>query len=96
MKNFGKTYGVMGALMALAARVGPMLAGITYDRFGGYGPFLAPGAVACALAGILLFSLPVYPVWGSEETKPARPPQPRRRAEQRCRPMTVSQGECMS
>lgn len=63
MKNFGKIYGVMGALMALAAGVGPMLAGVTYDQFGGYGVFLGAGSIACALAGMLLVTLPPYPKW---------------------------------
>ena len=63
MRNFGKIYGVMAALMALAAGVGPTLAGAIYDNFGGYGPFLIVGAVGCVFGGIVMISLPSYPVW---------------------------------
>ena len=61
MKNFGKIYGVMAALMALAAGLGPTLAGATYDYFGSYGPFLMIGVIGCVLGGALMISLPAYP-----------------------------------
>lgn len=70
MRNFGKIYGVMAALMAAAAGVGPLIAGIIYDQFGGYGPFLALGAAGCVLGGILMISLPAYPAW--EPSTPTR------------------------
>jgi predicted MFS family arabinose efflux permease len=41
MRNFGKIYGVMAALMAAASGIGPLLGGLVYDHFGNYGPFLA-------------------------------------------------------
>lgn len=63
MRNFGKIYGVMAALMALAAGLGPMAAGISYDAFGSYGPFLIAGAMGCMLGGMLMVALPAYPVW---------------------------------
>jgi MFS family permease len=66
MRNFGKIYGVMAALMAAAAGIGPLIAGIIYDQFGGYGPFLALGAAGCVLGGILMISLPAYPAWGEQ------------------------------
>lgn len=40
MKNFGTIYGVMASLMALAAGMGPMLAGLIYDGTGDYRWFL--------------------------------------------------------
>lgn len=61
MKNFGKIYGVMAALMALAAGLGPTLAGAIYDYFGSYGPFLMIGVIGCLLGGALMISLPAYP-----------------------------------
>jgi predicted MFS family arabinose efflux permease len=63
MKNFGKIYGVMAALMAAAAGVGPLLAGLIYDSVGGYGPFLGLGAAGCILGGILMMTMPAYPAW---------------------------------
>lgn len=70
MLNFGKIYGVMAALMALAAGLGPMLAGVTYDAFGGYGPFLIGGAAGCLLGGILMVTLPAYPEWSRRQAQP--------------------------
>jgi predicted MFS family arabinose efflux permease len=63
MRNFGKIYGVMAALMALAAGIGPMIAGLIYDNFGGYGPFLFLGTLGCLVGGILMVTLPSYPEW---------------------------------
>ena len=48
----------MAALMALAAGVGPMLTGVTYNAYSGYGSFLAMGVEGSALCGILMISLP--------------------------------------
>lgn len=66
MKNFGMIYGVMAALMALGSSLGPLLAGMIYDRAGGYGPFLVAGAIGCALGGILMMTMPRYPAWEKE------------------------------
>jgi predicted MFS family arabinose efflux permease len=63
MKHFGVIYGVMAALMALASGLGPMVAGFTYDHLGGYGPFLLAGGIGCALSGVLMLTLPAYPMW---------------------------------
>lgn len=63
MKNFGAIYGFMAALMALAAGIGPLIAGAIYDLSGGYSPFLIAGAIGCALGGLLIFSMPRYPIW---------------------------------
>jgi hypothetical protein len=57
--------------MALASGVGPMLAGLVYDRAGGYEPFLLAGTIGCALGGVLIVSLPAYPEWGKAEEEPA-------------------------
>lgn len=67
MQNFGKIYGVMAALMALASGVGPLLAGYIYDISGGYSPFLLIGALGCAVGGLLMISLPVYPAWKKQQ-----------------------------
>ncbi len=63
MKNFGAIYGVMAALMALASGMGPTVAGLIYDLSGSYQPFLIAGAIGCTLGGVLIMSLPRYPVW---------------------------------
>lgn len=66
MRNFGAIYGVMSALMALAAGLGPLLGGLAYDLTGGYGPFLIAGAIGCALGGFIVATLPSYPSFEPE------------------------------
>ena len=63
MKNFGAIYGFMSSLMALAAGMGPMLAGLAYDFSGDYHIFLIAGTIGCALGGLLILSMPDYPLW---------------------------------
>jgi MFS family permease len=63
MRNFGVIYGMMAALLALASGLGPLVAGLIYDSAGGYEPFLVAGAAGCLLGGLLIMSLPRYPVW---------------------------------
>ncbi len=67
MKSFGVVYGVMAALMAAAAGAGPLVAGVVYDQWGGYGPFLLAGAIGCAFGGLMIMSLPGYPKWEKRE-----------------------------
>ena len=66
MKNFGFLYSIMSTLLALASGIGPLLAGLIYDRTGGYDPFLIAGTVGCALSGLLIISLPRAPDWTRE------------------------------
>ena len=74
MKSFGVIYGTMAALLALASGLGPTTAGLIYDKLGGYEPFLAAGAVCCFIGGVLIMSLPRYPVW--EKSHPSEPAMP--------------------
>lgn len=67
MRNFGAIYGLMSSLMALAAGMGPLLAGLVYDTFGDYRFFLMAGTVGCALGGLLILSMPRYPDWDKQE-----------------------------
>lgn len=66
MKNFGAIYGVMAALMALASGMGPTVAGLIFDLTGSYQPFLIAGAIGCTFGGILIMSLPRYPLWAQD------------------------------
>lgn len=67
MRNFGKIYSVMAGLMAAAAAIGPLTAGMVFDGFGNYTPFLVVGAIGCALGGFLMISLPKLPEWKDRE-----------------------------
>jgi predicted MFS family arabinose efflux permease len=71
MRSFGVVYGVMAALMAAAAGLGPLVAGLAYDQLGGYGPFLLAGAIGCAFGGAMIVSLPAYPKWEKEDAADA-------------------------
>jgi predicted MFS family arabinose efflux permease len=77
MKHFGVIYGVMATLMAFASGLGPLVAGVIYDRMGGYGPFLLAGAAGCALSGVLMINLPAYPDWHRTDREPASLKAPR-------------------
>ena len=63
MKNFGAIYGFMSSLMTLAAGMGPLVAGLLYDRTGDYTQFLIAGTIGCAVGGVLIVSMPRYPEW---------------------------------
>jgi MFS family permease len=65
LRNFGKIFGFISALVAAGAATGPLVAGILYDRTGDYMMFLTASAVALAGSAILLISLPRYPDWGT-------------------------------
>jgi predicted MFS family arabinose efflux permease len=68
LRNFGTIYGTIGSLVSLGSALGPLLAGIVYDRTGGYGPFLVAGTVGCLFCGLLILTLPRYPDWGDQES----------------------------
>lgn len=67
MKNFGAIYGVMAGLMAAASGLGPMVAGYIADQTGSYMQFLILGTIGCALGGVLIVSMPRYPVWAKRQ-----------------------------
>lgn len=63
MRNFGVIFGFMNSVMAFGSGAGPVFAGLVYDTSGGYGPFLIVGAVGSVFCGLLLFTLPAYPIF---------------------------------
>lgn len=66
LKNFGAIFGVMASLIAAGTGLGPLLGGVIYDMAGNYGPFLLIGTIGSALCGLLIMTLPAYPVWERE------------------------------
>jgi predicted MFS family arabinose efflux permease len=66
MRNFGKIYGLVTSMVSLGSGLGPVLAGAIYDLSGDYRAFLIAGTVGLVLSGLMLFTLPKYPVWGDE------------------------------
>jgi predicted MFS family arabinose efflux permease len=59
--HFGKIFGVISSCMGLAAGLGPLVAGGTYDLTDSYEPFLGLAACCSLLAGMLVFRLGRYP-----------------------------------
>ncbi|MBB4858623.1 putative MFS family arabinose efflux permease [Novosphingobium chloroacetimidivorans] len=74
MRNYGTIYGFMSSLIALSGGLGPLLAGLTFDTFGGYGPFLVAGAAISLVSGLLVFSLKAYPRWDPLESTASATP----------------------
>ncbi|WP_279389734.1 MFS transporter [Novosphingobium sp. PhB165] len=70
MRNYGTIFGFMTSVIALASAIGPLAAGISYDRFGSYTPLLLVGVAISLISGGLVFSLRSYPDWGVQA--PAR------------------------
>lgn len=71
MKNFGKIYGTISAVISLATGLGPLLAGRMYDTSGNYDSFLMVGAAGCVIGGLLLVVLPRAPRWRKPEPEQA-------------------------
>ena len=67
LKNFGKIFGMMAALIALGSSMGPLLAGRIRDLTGDYTIFLIAGAVGSIISGLLIVTLPRYPSFEDEE-----------------------------
>ncbi|WP_340588993.1 MFS transporter [Erythrobacter alti] len=63
MRNYGAIFGFMSSMIALAAGIGPLLAGITFDLAGNYSVFLICGTAISLISGALVFSLGKYPEW---------------------------------
>jgi MFS family permease len=72
LRNFGKIFGMMAAVIAAGTGLGPVLAGWSYDSTGSYFYFLLAGIIGALFCGFLIMSLPRYPVWERETmAKPA-------------------------
>ena len=63
MRNYGKIFGVMASLIAVASALGPMVVGIAYDLAGGYDAFILAGIPAALLCAGLMIGLGPYPEW---------------------------------
>lgn len=63
IRNYGTIFGFMTSVIALASAVGPLAAGLAYDRYGSYTPLLLVGVAISLISGALIFSLRAYPEW---------------------------------
>lgn len=74
LRNFGAIFGAMASLIAAGSGLGPIVAGLVFDAYGSYDPFLIFGIAGSLFSGFLIFGVGDYPVWrkGAErEAKPA-------------------------
>jgi predicted MFS family arabinose efflux permease len=61
LKNFGALYGAMVMSLSFGTALGPLGAGMVFDSYGSYSPFLVLTAVLMGLSSICLFSLAKTP-----------------------------------
>lgn len=64
LAHFGKIYGIIASTMSLGAGIGPLVAGIVYDRTQSYEALLLIGMPLALLAGLLVAFLGPYPRFG--------------------------------
>jgi len=63
LRNFGAIFGAIGSAMMLGTSIGPLLAGLIFDRTGAYATLLSaaiPIAVVCSLLFLRLGPYPVF------------------------------------
>ena len=70
LRNFGKIFGMMAALIAAGSSLGPVLAGWIYDTTGNYSAFLIAGVVGSLVSGALIVTLPLYPKFSNAPVEP--------------------------
>jgi predicted MFS family arabinose efflux permease len=63
LRHFGKIFGVMAGLMALATGIGPIVAGMVFDHSGSYSTLLLAGIPMGLVSGWLIGGLGPYPDW---------------------------------
>ena len=67
LKNFGGLFGGLVAALSLGTAFGPLASGATFDRFGGYEPFLVLTMILMALSSLALACLKSPPDWNAEK-----------------------------
>jgi predicted MFS family arabinose efflux permease len=63
MRNFGTIFGAMASLIAAGSGLGPIVAGLVFDNYGSYVPFLWFGIAGTLFSAFLLTGLGPYPDW---------------------------------
>jgi predicted MFS family arabinose efflux permease len=78
MRNFGKVFGAMTSMIALAASLGPLIGGVAYDLSGDYAVLIWIAIPASLVSGLLLIRLGAYPEWSrnlaSKRSRSSPPP----------------------
>jgi MFS family permease len=61
LKDYAKIYGVMFGLFAFAVGIGPVLSGLSFDRFHSYGPVFVVYEIMLAATCVIFLRLGPYP-----------------------------------
>ena len=70
-RAFATLYATINALMALGVGSAPLLANYIYDRTQSYTPVMWAAVPVLTLAAFIYLTLPAYPVYASNQAKPA-------------------------
>lgn len=57
LRNFGAIQGALHSAIAIGSASGPLTAGLIFDRFGSYTPFLVATSIAMLASAVLIFTL---------------------------------------
>lgn len=57
LRNYGVIFGFVVAALAAGGALGPLAAGLTFDKYGSYAPFLVLGAVLLTVSSLALATL---------------------------------------
>jgi MFS family permease len=60
LKNFGLIQGALVCAIGVGSAMGPLVAGATFDRFGGYAPFLILSAALMLLSALVIASIKAH------------------------------------
>ena len=60
LKSFGAVYGCLISLFCLGTLAGPILLGVAFDRFHGYGYAMAVAGVICVACSLLILAVGPY------------------------------------
>ena len=66
--HFGKIFGIISSMMGLGAGIGPLVAGLAYDRTQSYETLLVIGMPLAFLGGLLVAFLGRYPNFEAQQT----------------------------
>ncbi|MGE3691751.1 MAG: MFS transporter [Novosphingobium sp.] len=61
MRNFGTIYATLAIAITAGSGLGPVFAGLIFDWYGNYGPFLMFGIIGTLISSWLIFGLGDYP-----------------------------------
>lgn len=70
VRYFGSIFGIISALMGLAAGVGPLVGGAIFDVTGGYAGLLLASVPAGMIAGLCVAGLGAYPIFEPVRVEP--------------------------